>query len=115
MRRTRDVLLWVIAVFLAYVFVRQGSAKFFHDSGWAKAFRAWHYPDWFRIAVGTLEICAGVLVLVPRYARIGACVIIAIMLGGMATHVYWGHPRQMTSELLPLILATMTAIGRWKR
>ena len=115
MRIVREVFLWLIAVFLAYVFIRQGWAKFFSDSGWARAFRVWHYPDWFRIAVGIVEVCGGVLVLVPRLARIGALMIAVIMIGGMATHVYWGHPQQVTSEVLPLVLATITAIGRWRR
>ncbi len=115
MRRAREVSLWVIAVFLAFVFVRQGWAKFSDGSGWARAFRAWHYPDWFRVTVGTVEICGALLLFVPRYAIVGASMIIVIMLGGMATHVWWGHPRQMTSEALPLALAIVTAIGRWKR
>jgi hypothetical protein len=50
----------------------------------------------------------------PRTATAGALVIIVVMLGAMATHAYWGHPSQMTSEILPLFLATMVAIGRRK-
>ena len=115
MRIAREVVLWIIAVFLAYVFVRQGWSKFFSDSGWARAFRAWHYPNWFRVAVGVIEIAGGVLVLIPRCARIGAIMIALIMIGGMATHIYWGHPRQVTNEILPLVLAAITAIGRWRR
>jgi hypothetical protein len=32
----------------------------------------------------------------------------------MATHVYWGRPGQVTSEILPLFLASMVALGRRK-
>jgi uncharacterized membrane protein YphA (DoxX/SURF4 family) len=34
-----NVALWVVALFLAWVFIRQGMAKFSDTSGWARAFR----------------------------------------------------------------------------
>ncbi|HKP76565.1 MAG TPA: DoxX family protein [Longimicrobiaceae bacterium] len=107
-----DVLLWVFALFLAWVFARQGIAKFSDDSGWAQAFRAWHYPVWFRICVGAAETAAALLLLTRRTAFAGAVIIIAVMLGAMGTHVWWGRPGQVTSEVLPLFLATVVAIGR---
>jgi putative oxidoreductase len=115
MRIAREVALWLIAIFLAFVFVRQGYAKFFSTSGWARAFRLWHFPDGFRILVGVVEVAAGLIVLIPRLARIGAIMIAVVMLGAMATHVYWGHPRQVTNEILPLVLSALLAAGRWRR
>ena len=107
-----EVVLWVFALFLAWVFARQGIAKFDDDSGWARAFRAWHYPVWFRIGVGIAETAAALLLLTPRTAFAGAAIIITVMLGAMGTHVWWGQPGQVTSEVLPLFLATVVAIGR---
>ena len=110
-----DIVLWVFALFLAWVFIRQGTAKFSDTSGWARAFRAWHFPVWFRVLIGVLETSAAVLLLTRRSAFAGAIIIIIVMLGAMATHVYWGHPEQVTSEILPLLLATVIAIARWKK
>jgi uncharacterized membrane protein YphA (DoxX/SURF4 family) len=107
-----DVALWVFALFLAWVFIRQGVAKFDDASGWARAFRTWHFPVWFRILIGVLETSAALLLLTRRTAFGGAVIIIAVMLGAMATHIYWGQPRQITSEVLPLLLSTMVALGR---
>lgn len=107
-----DVVLWVFALFLAWVFIRQGIAKFSDTSGWAQAFRAWHFPVWFRICIGIAETTAAVLLLSRRTAFAGAIIIIAVMLGAMGTHIYWGRPGQVTSEILPLLLATLVAIGR---
>jgi uncharacterized membrane protein YphA (DoxX/SURF4 family) len=107
-----DVTLWVFAVFLVWVFVRQGVAKFSDTSGWARAFRGWHFPVWFRVAVGHAETSAAILLLTRRTALIGAIIIMTIMIGAMATHVYWGQPGQVTSEILPLVLATLIALGR---
>jgi uncharacterized membrane protein YphA (DoxX/SURF4 family) len=109
-----DVVLWIFAIFLAWIFIRQGWSKFDDTSGWAKAFRLWHYPTWFRVTVGIAETAAALLLLTRRTAFAGALIIIVVMLGGMSTHVYWGHPEQMTSEALPLVLATIVAIGRRK-
>lgn len=108
----REIALWCIAAFLVYVFLRQGIAKFSDTSGWANAFRVWHYPPWFRILIGVAEVAAALLLLIPRVAFAGAVIIIVVMVGGMATHLWWGHPGHMTSEVLPLALALTTAIGR---
>ena len=110
----REVVLWVFALFLTWVFIRQGLAKFDDTSGWARAFRTWHFPVWFRILIGMIETSAAVLLLWKRTAFVGAVLVIAVMLGAMATHVYWGRPGQITSEVLPLALSTMVALGRRK-
>ena len=108
----REALLWIVTVFLAYVFLRQGFAKFSDDSGWARAFRTWHYPDWFRVLIGVTEVSAVLILFIRRFALIGAVMIVIVMLGGMATHIWWGQPRYVTSEVLPLVLATLVAVGR---
>jgi putative oxidoreductase len=109
-----DVLLWVFALFLAWIFIRQGIAKFSDSSGWAKAFRAWHFPVWFRIFIGAAETAAALLLLTRRTAFAGAIIIITVMLGAMGTHIWWGRPGQVTSEILPIVLATIVAVGRRK-
>jgi putative oxidoreductase len=109
-----DIVLWVFAVFLAWVFIRQGTSKFSSTSGWARAFQVWHFPVWFRVLIGVFETAAALLLLTRRTALIGAILIIVVMLGAMATHIYWGRPQQVTSEMLPLLLATIVAVGRRK-
>ncbi len=109
-----DVALWIIALFLVSVFIRQGIAKFSDTSGWAQAFRQWHFPVWFRLCIGVAETAAALLLLSRRTASGGAIIIIAVMLGAMGTHIWWGRPGQVTSEILPLLLATIVAIGRRK-
>ena len=109
-----DVALWVVSAFLVYVFVRQGLAKFSDSSGWARAFAMWHYPVWFRTLIGVCETGASLLLLTRRTAPIGAAIIVVVMLGGMGTHIYFGHPRQVTSEVLPLTLALVVLFGRWR-
>jgi uncharacterized membrane protein YphA (DoxX/SURF4 family) len=114
-QRVIDILLWLPAIFLAYVFLRQGFAKFDAHSGWARAFAVWHFPVWFRIAVGAAEMAGALLLLLRRTAFFGAALIAAIMIGAMATHVYWHRPKAVTSEVFPLALATIVMIGRRPR
>ena len=109
-----DVVLWVFALFLAWVFIRQGTDKFSNTSGWAHAFREWHFPVWFRLLIGGIETAAALLLLTRRTALLGALLIIVVMIGAMGTHIYWGRPGQVTSEILPLALATIVAVGRRK-
>lgn len=106
---------WLPAVLLVLIFVPQGLAKFNDSSGWAQAFRVWGYPDWFRITVGTLELLAAVLLIAGRTAALGAITIILIMLGAMATHLIFEGGRHMTSEVVPLTLATIVLVVRRKQ
>src|SRR5262249_27860160 len=108
-----DLALWLPALFLVYVFAQQGPSKFSDSSGWARAFAAWHYPIWFRILIGVLETSAAALLLTRGTAPIGAALIALVMLGGMGTHIYWGHPQQITSEIVPLVLSLVVLRGRW--
>jgi putative oxidoreductase len=103
---------WAASALLALTFFRAGAAKFSDDSGWAHAFAVWGFPDWFRVLIGVLEVSAATLVLIPRVAPVGALLIIAVMLGGMGTHVAHGDPGQVRSEVVQLLLATILLIAR---
>jgi putative oxidoreductase len=108
----RMIGIWIPALLLVMIFAPQGWSKFFGDSGWARAFRHWGYPDWFRVTVGVMELSAVALLLLGRTAAFGALLIIAVMLGGMATHVIFDGGRHMTSEVVPLVLGTIVLVLR---
>jgi len=103
---------WLPAILLVLIFAPQGWSKFDDASGWARAFRHWGYPDWFRVTIGVLEVSAVALLLLGRTAAFGAIIIIVVMLGGMATHVIFDGGRHMTSEVVPLTLGTIVLIIR---
>ena len=106
---------WLPAILLVLIFVPQGLAKFDDSSGWARAFRLWGYPDWFRITIGALELLAALLLITGRFAVLGAMTIMVIMLGGMATHLIFEGGKHMTSEIVPLTLATIVFVIRRKQ
>jgi putative oxidoreductase len=103
---------WIPAILLMLVFIPQGLAKFSDTSGWTAAFRHWGYPDWFRMLIGALELSAALLLFLGRTAAFGAIIIIVVMLGAWATHLILEGGRHMTSEVVPLVLATIVLIVR---
>jgi uncharacterized membrane protein YphA (DoxX/SURF4 family) len=111
-RAAKTVGAWLPAILLILIFAPQGWSKFNDASGWAVAFRHWGYPDWFRVTIGMIELSAVVLLALGRTAAFGAMLIIVVMLGGMATHLIFDAGRHMTSEVVPLVLATIVLIVR---
>ena len=111
-RVVKTIGMWIPAILLVLVFARQGWAKFDNASGWAVAFRQWGYPDWFRVTIGIMELTAVVLLLLGRTAAFGAILIILVMLGAEATHLIFDHGQHMTSEVVPLVLATIVLVVR---
>jgi putative oxidoreductase len=103
---------WVPAILLVTIFTPHGLAKFDDSSGWSAAFRGWGYPVWFRILIGTIEVLAAACLLWGRTAIYGAAMIVAVMLGGMATHIIQDGGRHLTSEIVPLVLSTIVLIVR---
>ena len=103
---------YIPALLLILIFAPQGYAKFSDTSGWARAFRTWGYPVWFRITIGVIELLAVVLLLWGRTAAVGAILIISVMLGAWGTHLAFDNGRHMTSEVVPLLLATIVLIVR---
>lgn len=103
---------WIPAVLLILIFAPQGYAKFSDTSGWAKAFRNWGYPDWFRVTIGAIELLAVALLVWRRTAAVGAILIICVMLGAWGTHLVFDHGRHMTSEVVPLVLASIVLFVR---
>jgi putative oxidoreductase len=112
-RVAKEVGKWIPALLLVMIFVPQGWSKFSDTSGWAAAFRGWGYPDWFRIGIGVIELVAAACLLWRRTAPVGALLIIAVMLGGMGTHIAFDNGRHLTSEVVPLTLSLILLWLRW--
>jgi putative oxidoreductase len=110
--RLRLAAIWIPTALLLLIFLPQGWAKFSATSGWAAAFRHWGYPAWFRILVGIAELGGCAMLLWGRTAVFGALLLIAVMLGAWGTHLAFDHGRNMTSEIVPLTLATIVLLGR---
>lgn len=80
-------LAWVLGgVLLVAAVVKVAS-----PSAIAEAFRVWNYPEGTHFVVAALELTAGLLLLVPVSARLGAMLGMAVMGGAVATHLVAGE------------------------
>ena len=94
---------WACAIFLALVFVSVGISKLEGASAtrWAERVVNWGYPANASYLIGLLEVIGGLGVLIPKWRRAAAALLVALMLGALGTHVVHGEfPRLMP----PLVL-----------
>jgi uncharacterized membrane protein YphA (DoxX/SURF4 family) len=111
-RIAKEVLLWIIALFLALVCLRSGWLKVTGNIFWVRDFHRWGYPDWFRIVVGIAELTSMTLLLVPRCAGYGASLFAAVMLGAIFTHYTHNETGRLPFNLLLLALSLIIAFTR---
>jgi putative oxidoreductase len=111
-RIAKEVVLWIIALFLALVCLRSGWLKVTGNVFWVRDFHRWGYPDWFRIVVGITELSSMVLLLMPRFASYGASLFAAIMLGAIFTHNTHNETSRLPFNLLLLVLSLIIVFMR---
>ena len=111
-RIAKEVVLWIIALFLALVCLRSGWLKVTGNVFWVRDFHRWGYPDWFRIVVGIAELTSMVLLLIPRFASYGASLFAVVMLGAVFTHATHNEFSRLPFNLLLLGLSLIIIIAR---
>lgn len=89
-RRARWVFAWLLGLYFADMYVRNGWAKFDPNGFWTPAFIRWGYPVWLRWSVGVVEVLGGALLVVPWLASYGALAVAAVMLGALVTRLHDG-------------------------
>jgi putative oxidoreductase len=85
---TRRVGLWVAQVVVAAMFLMAGASKFAGAAAMIALFDAIGIGQWFRYVTATIEVAAGVMLLVPTLAVYGALALVITMLCAVATHVF---------------------------
>lgn len=94
---------WTCATLLAVAFVFAGILKLAGPSAirWAERFAQWGYPPNVGYVVGVVEILGGLGVLIPKWRRPAAAVLVTLMIGALGTHVVNG---EFTRLIPPLVL-----------
>ena len=112
--RAANIALWALQALLALMFAMAGLSKVFGDPAMVEMFATIGVGQWFRYAVGTLEVAGALGVLVSRLSGLAALGLACLMVGAVITNlVVLG-----ASPLLPLALlavAVLVAWGRWPR
>ena len=111
-RILKEVVLWLITLFLALVCLRSGWLKGSGNVFWVRDFQRWGYPDWFRLVVGIAELTSTALLLVPRLASYGASLFAVVMLGAIFTHYTNNETSRLPFNLLLLTLSLVIVFAR---
>ena len=111
-RIAKEIVAWLLALWLCWIFFRAGIDKFDDASGWSRAFRGWGFSVWFRVLIGVLEVIAALLLLVPRTVAYGTILSAVVMIGAAATQLL--HPRPHPAAYMMLTLATVLFFLRRK-
>lgn len=109
-RIAKEIVAWLLALYLCFLFAKAGIAKFDDSSGWAKMFRANGFPLWFRLFIGAWETLAAALVLWPRTAAWAAAMMDVTMIGAIVTFAL--HGRMHGAPITALVVATIVLLLR---
>jgi putative oxidoreductase len=107
----RNGALWVVQVLGAILFFLTGFAKLSGDEQMIQTFAAIGIGQWLRYVTGLIEFASAILLLIPALSRIGALLVVPIMIGAIVTHVViiGGSPA------LPIGLLIIASIVAWGR
>jgi len=99
-----NVIAWILAILLAVFFMYFGGIKLTSAPPMVDEFARIGFGQWLRYFVGTLEVSAAILVLIPK-SRFGGAVLIAmVMLGATITNLSILH-MPSTARLTAILLA----------
>lgn len=115
MSRAGQVTTWILSALLAVFFLIAGLPKLLGAQAHIQHFAGWGYPDWFRLVVGTTEVTSAVLLLVPRFAYVGAAGIAVVMAGATYTHVVRVPEEAGRAPLTLTLLVLAVLIGYARR
>src|SRR5262245_65234580 len=93
MKKIRQTVLWIFSILLGFMFVAVGLSKLEGSSAtrWAERFLHWGYPAGSQYVVGTIEVIAGIAMVIPRWRKTAAGIAMVIMAGGLYTHAHKGE------------------------
>lgn len=111
-RIAKEIVLWILTLFLSLVCLRSGWLKLTGNLSWIRDFHRWGYPDWFRLVVGIAEITAMLLLLAPRFAAYGASIFGLVMLGAIFTHATHNESTRLPFNLLLLAISLVIIVAR---
>jgi uncharacterized membrane protein YphA (DoxX/SURF4 family) len=111
--RAGTIILWTLTVFGTLTMGLAGLSKFTDPSRWQSRFVAWGYPVWFAYAIGSIEMLAAGLLLVPRVAWYAACTLVGVMLAALYTVLTRTNDMGWHAALLQIAVMSVIAALRF--
>lgn|SRR5690606_8263780 len=109
--RLATVSVWSLQLVSAAMFLFAGGLKLAGAEPMVQLFDALGVGQWFRYVTGGIEVIAAVLLLTPRFAVIGALLLVPTMIGAVATHAFVVGG----SSAMPALLGVAAAAIVWLR
>jgi uncharacterized membrane protein YphA (DoxX/SURF4 family) len=103
---------WVLTVLLALAFFAAGFAKLAGAARMVAQFTTFGYPIWFMYVTGAIEVMSAILILVPRFAAVGAGLIVCVMIGAIVALLSHGQASMIGAPVVLLILAVLVGTLR---
>ena len=102
----------IVQAFLGVAFLVTGGVKLAGVPQIQDEFTRYHYPQWFRVVTGTVEVTGAVGMLGgffrPVLTRFAAFLLLTTMIGAILTHLRIKDP--VRTMLVPLVLGTFASI-----
>lgn len=113
--RFKTIVAWVLSVILAVGFLGAGGSKLASQPFQVQLFQSLGFPGWFMYVTGILEIAGAIALLIPRYAVVGAGIIICVMVGALASLVTHALMSLLPPTVVLLVLAGVVGYLRsWR-
>ncbi len=110
MNKPKMVMAWLSSILLGLSFILAGLPKIVPGESMVNRFENWGYTAEFATMIGLLELLSGLLVLIPRCAFYGSCLIIVLMSGAIYTHVSTAIGSPLFAVVYLLMAAVLGAI-----
>jgi putative oxidoreductase len=107
----RLIFLWILSSLVALAFLGAGGSKLAGAAAMVGLFDKIGVGQWFRYFTGSLEVAAGIGLLLPRYAFYAAALLALVMVGAIIAHLTVLGSSPAVPVVL-LILATIVAYLR---
>jgi putative oxidoreductase len=104
--KTKNIITWILAVILAFVFIGAGFSKLLGVDTQIKNFESWGYPLWLRFPIGLIEMALAIGLLIPRFRKITIYGIFIWTIVAVITHLQAGQTNMIGG---PIFLGVFAA------
>jgi uncharacterized membrane protein YphA (DoxX/SURF4 family) len=107
----RLIFLWILSSLVALAFLGAGGSKLAGAAAMVGLFDKIGVGQWFRYFTGSLEVAAGIGLLLPRYAFYAAALLALVMVGAIIAHL----TVLGSSPAVPVVLLILVTVVAYLR
>ena len=106
----KTIVTWILCGLVALAMIGAGAMKL--PGKMVDDFIKLGFPGWFSYVAGVIEVAAGVLILIPRVAVIGAALTVCTMVVAAGALIRVGAPTQIAPALIIGAMAAAVLVLR---